>query len=164
MLKREGTGTTGVPTIPISWWSWRPGMRPGNALLLGLPLTFLALLLLLLGLIALSAGIEDSSSPPLQVPATVITHTSNKATGQSQLMLLLQKTAGVPAKATFTLATERAIPLHASVTVSFSPRLHVAYALRAQCALERELRGVPRRLDIIGHAGGRDQAPDRHDR
>ncbi|MDQ2884983.1 MAG: hypothetical protein M3Y39_02760 [Chloroflexota bacterium] len=129
MLKREGTGTTGVPTIPISWWSWRPGMRPGNALLLGIPLTFLSLLLIMFGAITLSAGIEDSSSPPLQVPATVITRMPNKATGQAQLMLLLQKTAGIPTKATFTLASNRAIPLNAPVTVSFSPRLHVAYAL-----------------------------------
>ncbi len=128
-MKQEGTGTTNVPATPISWWSWRPGMRPGNALLLGIPLIFLALLLLLLGAITLSAGIEDSSSPPLQIPATVVGRTLNKSTNQAQLTLRLQKTAGILDKATFTLTDDRAIPLHASVIVSFSPRLHVAYAL-----------------------------------
>jgi hypothetical protein len=125
-MKQEATS---VLTTPISWWSWRPGMRPVNALLLGIPLTFLALLLLLLGALSLIAGIQDNSSPPLQVPASVIARTPNKAIGQSQLMLQLQKTAGIPAKATVTLASDRAIPLHAPVIVSFSPHLHVAYAL-----------------------------------
>ncbi len=128
-MKQEGTDTANVPTAPISWWSWRPGMRPGNALLLGIPLTFLALLLLLLGLIAVSTGIEDSSSPPLQVPATIVGRTLNKSTHQAQLTLHLQKTAGIPAQAMFTLSDDHAIPLHAPVTVSFSPHLHVAYAL-----------------------------------
>ncbi len=125
-IKREATG---VPAGPISWWSWRPGMKPAYALLLGIPLTLLALLLILLGSFTLIAGIEDSSSRPLQVPGTVAGR--GTATSQPQLTLHLQGIAGIPDRVTLAVPASiaRTIPLNAPVVVSYSPRLHFAYAL-----------------------------------
>jgi len=37
----------------ISWWRWRPGIRPRSALLIGIPLIFLAFFFLLIGLYTL---------------------------------------------------------------------------------------------------------------
>jgi hypothetical protein len=125
-MKREATD---VPTGPISWWSWRPGMKPAYALLLGTPLTILALLLTLLGAITLIAGIEDSFSPPLQVPGTVVGR--GTTTSQPQLTLHLKGSAGIPDRVTLAVPTDlaRNMSLNASVVVSYSPRLHFAYAL-----------------------------------
>ena len=39
---------------PISWWSWRPGIRPRNALLIGGSFSLVALLLISLGGVVLS--------------------------------------------------------------------------------------------------------------
>jgi hypothetical protein len=41
---------------PISWWSWRPGIRPLSALAIGGTVSLLALAIISLGLITLTAG------------------------------------------------------------------------------------------------------------
>jgi hypothetical protein len=41
---------------PISWWSWRPGIRPLSALAIGGTISLLALAIVSLGLITLAAG------------------------------------------------------------------------------------------------------------
>ena len=53
-------------TAAISWWSWRPGIKPRNALVFGGLLSFLALLLIGSGLLTLIVGIVDASSPPVK--------------------------------------------------------------------------------------------------
>ncbi|HLI90826.1 MAG TPA: hypothetical protein VKV37_19200 [Ktedonobacteraceae bacterium] len=41
---------------PISWWSWRPGIRPLSALAIGGTISLLALAIVSLGLVTLAAG------------------------------------------------------------------------------------------------------------
>lgn len=50
----------------FAWWSWRPGMSPFAALLIGLPLMLLASACTLTGLYTLVTGIVDSLAPRLQ--------------------------------------------------------------------------------------------------
>src|SRR6266496_641068 len=116
---------------PISWWSWRPGIKPLNALLLGCPLTIFALLMILLGLITLVAGIEDSSSAPLLVPGTVISRSTGTTTSASQLTIHLRRTAGFPSTVALAVPAIVAqhVPINATVTLMYSQRLHFAYAL-----------------------------------
>ncbi len=66
-ITREQQKRPGLDVEPISWWSWRPGIRPRNALFIGGLITVVALLLLGIGLVTLVLGILDSFSPPVQV-------------------------------------------------------------------------------------------------
>ena len=58
---------TSFPTgnSAITWWSWRPGIKPRNAFIIGAPLTLLACFFIGVGLYTLLFGIIDSYSPPL---------------------------------------------------------------------------------------------------
>ncbi len=116
---------------PISWWSWRPGIRPQNALLIGIPCTFIALLMLLLGLITLIAGIADSMSPPLLVPGIVRQRNDGTRISPPHLTIHLQGPQGIPSAVTLTVSdsTFQQVRMNATVTVSYSPHLHFAYAL-----------------------------------
>ncbi len=50
---------------PISWWSWRPGIKPHNALLIGGLISCMALLLASIGLIALLSALEHEGQHAL---------------------------------------------------------------------------------------------------
>ena len=121
---------------PISWWSWRPGIRPQNALLIGIPCTIITLFLTMLGLITLIAGIEDSISPPLRVPGIVWQRSEGTRTSPPQLSIHLQRPKGIPSNITLAVSesTFEHVGTGAAVMVSYSQRLHFAYALdyRAQ--------------------------------
>lgn len=119
---------------PISWWSWRPGIRPQNALLIGIPCTMLALLMAMLGLSTLIAGIEDSMLPPLLVSGIIRHHSAGTQITPPQIILHLQAPAGIPSDVT--LAVSQTIwqqvnvnPDNTGVTVNYSRHLHFAYAL-----------------------------------
>ncbi len=129
-IKRAYERTTREPG-PISWWSWRPGIQPRNALLLGVPITLIALLFLLLGLITLIVGIVDSVSPPLLIPGTVWKHSAGTIISSPQLTIALQGPRSIPATATLSVSTStfQRIKLNAPVIVSYSQHLHFAYAL-----------------------------------
>jgi hypothetical protein len=116
---------------PISWWSWRPGIRAQNALLIGIPCTLITLLMTLLGLITLLAGIVDSMSPPLLVPGIVRLRSEGTRTSPPQLTLHLQGPGGIPSDVTFTVSasTFQQVRVNAAVVVSYSQHLHFAYAL-----------------------------------
>ncbi len=116
---------------PISWWSWRPGIRPQNALLIGIPCTFITLLMTMLGLITLIAGIEDSMSPPLRVPGIVQQRSEGTRTSPPQLTIHLRGPAGIPSDVTLAVSDSilQHIRMNAAVTVSYSQHLHFAYAL-----------------------------------
>jgi hypothetical protein len=120
----------GIPG-PISWWSWRPGIQPRNALLLGVPFTLLALLLTLLGLITLVAGIVDSRSSPLLVPGTVRQHNAGSKISSPQLTIALRGPRSIPDTVTLAVSTStfQHVALNAPVIVSYSQHLHFAYAL-----------------------------------
>jgi hypothetical protein len=50
---------------PISWWSWRPGIKPRNALLIGGLISCMALLMASIGLIALLSALEHEGQHAL---------------------------------------------------------------------------------------------------
>src|SRR2546423_15492982 len=79
----------------VSWWSWRPGIKPRNALILGGCISLVALLLACIGLITLVLGIVDSVSQPLQVTGVVVAHFRNSYDGQPHLKIHLY-TKGFP--------------------------------------------------------------------
>jgi hypothetical protein len=116
---------------PISWWSWRPGIQPRNALLLGVPLTLITLLMVLLGMFTLIAGLEDSTSPPLHVPGTVLDHKAGTQVSAPQLILALRGPKSIPGTVTIAVSqsTFQLVIIKAPVIVSYSPRLHFVYAL-----------------------------------
>jgi len=116
-------------TPAISWWSWRPGIKPRNALVFGGLLSFLGLLLIGSGLLTLIVGTIDASSPPVQIPGTVTGHSTNALDRLPHLTIRLRES-GFP-------AVSPAVPQSISQTihdgdallVDYSPRLHFLYAL-----------------------------------
>ncbi len=127
---RADTKSTNTPG-PISWWSWRPGIRPQNALLIGIPCTFITLFMTMFGLITLVAGIEDSLSPPLLVPGIVQHKSVGTQISPPQLALHLHAPKGIPSDVTLVVSnsTLQYISVHTAIMVSYSQRLHFAYAL-----------------------------------
>ena len=79
---RQKQEASALENETVSWWSWRPGIKPRNAFIIGGLLSLVALLLLCLGLFTLIFGIEDSVSQPLQVPGVVTQHIANSVDGQ----------------------------------------------------------------------------------
>lgn len=114
----------------ISWWSWRPGIRPRNAVLLGGLITLLALLLGSIGLVTLVLGIMDSASAPLQLAGIVASHTTNNLDGFPRLSIRLHAV-GFPASISPVVSKVAFHAIHDgdSVLVDYSPRLRFLYAL-----------------------------------
>ena len=114
----------------FSWWSWRPGIRPGRALLIGVPLMFVAFFFALAGIYSLFAIIIDSNSPPTRIPAIVTGYTSGILDNQPHLSIRLQQNGGsrtiTPA---ITAAQRLAIHSGDPVTLDYSPHLRYLYAL-----------------------------------
>ncbi len=115
---------------PISWWSWRPGIQPRNALLSGGLISVVALLLIGIGAVTLVLAILDSFSPPLEVAGSVYEHTINKLDGQPYLRMRLHAS-GPPAVATATVSHALFQSIHdgESILLVYSPHLHVLYAV-----------------------------------
>lgn len=114
----------------ISWWSWRPGVKPRTVMLIGSLITCVALLFTLTGLIALVFGILDSVSAPLPVSGTVRGHAINGLDGQAHLVVSLS-TVDFPPQVT--AVVDRAVleTVHDgdNVVLDYSPHLHVLLAL-----------------------------------
>jgi hypothetical protein len=116
-------------TAAISWWSWRPGIKPRNALLFGGLLSLLGLLLLCGGLFTLIVGIVDASSPPLQVPGTVTGHATNALDGLPHLTIRLHASGFSVISPAVSPSASQAIHNGDPVLVDFSQHLHFPYAL-----------------------------------
>lgn len=118
-----------VESDAVSWWSWRPGIRPLRAFLFGGLLSLLALFLLVNGVTTLIAGALDSSIAPLRVPAVVVGQ-SKDVLGSPQLILRLDRP-GVSATITLIVsrATARALASGSAVTIDYAPHQHTPYAL-----------------------------------
>lgn len=116
----------------VSWWSWRPGMRPLRAFLFGGLLSLLALFLLMNGVTTLIAGILDSSHAPLRVPGIVAAHTKD-ILGSPQLILHL-KQPGFPTTVTFVVSSSaaKALTNGSVVTIDYAPHQRVPYALESR--------------------------------
>ena len=99
----------------INWWSWRPGIKPRNAILIGGPITLLALLLACIGIISLVLGIMDSFSAPLQFPGIVTNHTMNIIDGLPRLTIRLHA-AGFPTTISPVVPTAVSQSLHKGIT------------------------------------------------
>ncbi len=114
---------------PISWWSWRPGIRPRYALMIGVPVSAVALLLIVIGAFTLLLGILDNGAPPLRVRGTVSGHTSNFI-GQLHVDIHL-RAPDFPqiVSPTVTQAQAQAIHNGDAVVAFYSPHLLVLYAL-----------------------------------
>jgi hypothetical protein len=115
--------------ISISWWSWRPGIKPRNALLFGGLLSLLGLLLLSVGLFTMIVGIVDASSPPLQVPGTVTGHATNALDRLPHLTIRLHESGFPVISPAVSPSTSQAIHDGDPVLVDFSQHLHFLYAL-----------------------------------
>ena len=130
-LANQNNASSTIIYGPISWWSWRPGIQPRNALLLGVPLTLITLFIVLLGLLTLIAGIEDSMSPPLRVPGTILSHSEGTKISSPQLTIALRGPKSIPNTVTLAVSesTFQQVTIKAPVIVSYSQRLHFAYEL-----------------------------------
>jgi hypothetical protein len=121
-----------IESEAVSWWSWRPGIRPLRAFVFGGLLSLLAVFLLVNGLTTLIAVILDSSSAPVRIPGVVTGH-SNNVLGSSQLVIHLQQT-GFPQSITLVVAPATAANLHngSIVSVDYAPHQRIPYALESQ--------------------------------
>jgi hypothetical protein len=114
----------------FTWWSWRPGIRPRRALLLGLPLLLIGFFFVCAGIYALTSILLDSNSLPMRVPGVVTGYTSGLLDNQIHLTIRAQRNGRssivTPA---ITPAEQRAIHSGDRVTLDYSPRLDYLYAL-----------------------------------
>src|SRR6266568_4553093 len=79
----------------VNWWSWRPGIKPRKAMVIGGLITLFALLLIGIGLITLALGVLDGFSPPLQIAGVVAGHSMNNFDGLPHLNIRMH-TPGFP--------------------------------------------------------------------
>ncbi len=115
---------------PISWWSWRPGIKPRNAALIGGSVICIGLLLAGIGLTTLILGIMDSFSAPVRLPGVIVTHSVGIIDRAPRLTIRLREP-GFPPEVAPVVPNTAFHALHDgdSVMVSFSPRLHFLYIL-----------------------------------
>ena len=120
-----------IESEAVSWWSWRPGMKPWHAFLFGGLLSLLALFLLSNGITTLIAGVLDSSTAPLRVPGIVTGHTRD-ILGSPQLTLHLEQS-GFPTTITLVVspATSTDLANGSAVTVDYAPHLRTPYSLES---------------------------------
>ncbi|HLH62171.1 MAG TPA: hypothetical protein VKV20_10860 [Ktedonobacteraceae bacterium] len=114
---------------PISWWSWRPGIKPRNAMLFGGLLASLGLLLVGSGLFTLVVGIIDANSPPVQTPGTVTGHTTTIVDTMPHLIIRLHVYGEPEVAPAVSQSLAKIIRNGDPVLLDYSPRLHFLYAL-----------------------------------
>ncbi len=116
----------------ISWWSWRPGIKPRTAFVIGGLLSLVALMLASIGLITVISGIADNLSQPLLVPGMVTKHLANSFDGQLRLNVRVHTT-GFPAEIlpVVTDSAFRDIHDRDAILLNYSPNLHILYALQS---------------------------------
>jgi hypothetical protein len=129
LLQEEGGHE---PDSTISRWRWRPGMKPRNALNLGLLFSVVGLLFVIIGLVSLIAGIQDSNSPPLQVPGVIAGYTTNVLDSLPHSIIRTEKE-GTTTTIAPAVSRETAQALHVGdhVILDYSQRLHFLYALES---------------------------------
>ncbi len=114
----------------FSWWSWRPGIRPSRALLIGIPLLLVGALFICAGLYALVSILLDSNAPPTRIPGVVTGYSSGLLDNQTHLTIRTQHNGRADTVTpAITLAQKRAIHPGDRVTLDYSPRLSYLYAL-----------------------------------
>jgi hypothetical protein len=116
----------------VSWWSWRPGIKPRIALCIGSLITCIALIFTTIGLLSLVFGILDSVSSPLRLSGIVINHSINAIDGQTNLLVSIHAT-DFPPHVSVTTDKSIAQTVHdgASIVLDYTPHLHVLLALES---------------------------------
>ncbi len=110
----------------VSWWSWRPGIKPWRAFVFGGLSMLLTLFLLLSGVVTLTAGLLDSSLPPLRLTGTVSAR-SKTLLGSPQLTIRFNASTSITLPVS--TAASQALPSGTTVEVDFGPYLHAPYSL-----------------------------------
>lgn len=128
-LPQNQNNNAAQDTGSISWWSWRPGIKPRNAVIFGGLLALLGLLLTGTGLFTLIAGIVDANSPPVQIPGTVMEHTTGVLDSLPHLTIRLRESGNPEVSPAVSQSTSKAISDGDAILVDYSPRLHFLYAL-----------------------------------
>lgn len=119
-----------APARSFSWWTWRPGLAPIQALFIGLPLLLLASLLFATGLYVLIFGIIDGVSPPIQMSGVAIGYTSSSLDNLPRLTIRLDQPRETKEITTaVSPSTSRAIHVGDGVTLDYSQHLHSLYEL-----------------------------------
>ena len=115
----------------ISWWSWRPGIKPLTAFLLGGVLSLLALFLLVNCVTLLSGRLLDNGASPVRVRGVVVGHSVDPL-GASQLVIHLEQP-DFPATITLVVAPTTATLLTngTPVIVDYAQHLRTPYALES---------------------------------
>lgn len=126
-------GNTGqAAAIKIERWRWRPGMNPRFALPAGVVFSFVGLLFILLGLISLIAGIEDSRSAPIQYHGVVTGYTTNNFDNLPHVVMRVQKQGAVITIApAVSHEVAQSLQRGETVIVDYSRRLDFPYALES---------------------------------
>ena len=136
-MAREGTAQSRLQTKaapydsrPVSWWSWRPGIRPHNALLIGGAFSLVALLFISLGIVLLVSSIVDSVSPTLTIPG-VVTHHSITSLDTAYYLTIRLHTTGFPTSVSVAVSAGAYHAIHDgdSILTEYSSHLHVLNAL-----------------------------------
>lgn len=139
MAELKATQGEASPDGPaaFTWWSWRPGISPRLALLIGLPLVFLALFFLTVGALDLVYGISDSFASPIQAQGLVLGYSINGFNHLPQITIRLDQPASSPSGTASTPtvsvpvspAMNRSIHPGDRVILDYSSHLHNLYAL-----------------------------------
>jgi hypothetical protein len=126
---RRQTGQQ-VNADSFSWWSWRPGIRPGRALLIGIPLVFVGFFFILAGTYSLISIISDSNSPPIRIAGVVAGYTNSILDNQTHLSIHVQRN-GTSRTITPAITASEQHVIHSGdeITLDYSPHLGYLYAL-----------------------------------
>lgn len=114
----------------FSWWSWRPGIRPRRALLIGVPVLLVGILFICAAIYALVFILLDSNSPPTRVPGIVTGYSSGLLDNQTHLTIREQRN-GRSSTITTAITPAEQLAIHPGdrVTLDYSPHLGYLYAL-----------------------------------
>jgi len=116
----------------ISKWHWRPGMKPGFALTIGLLFSVVGLLFVIIGLVTLIAGIQDSYSAPVQYHGVVTGYTTSFLDSLPHVMIQVKKeNATTTIAPAVSHAAAQSLHIGDTVIVDYSQRLNFPYALES---------------------------------
>ncbi|HEY6539873.1 MAG TPA: hypothetical protein VIZ18_03005 [Ktedonobacteraceae bacterium] len=120
----------GQSDASFTWWSWRPGIRPCRALLVGVPLLLLGVFFICAGIYALVSILLDSNALPTRIPGIVTGYTSGLLDNQTHLTIRALRN-GRSSTVTPAIIPEEQRAIHTGdrVTLDYSPRLGYLYAL-----------------------------------
>ncbi len=132
--KATPPGNTGQEVATnIARWHWRPGMNPRFALPVGVVFSFVGILFILLGLVSLIAGIQDSRSTPARVPGVITGYTTNIFDNLPHVVIRVEKPGTTITIAPAVSHTDaQSLHFGEAVTVYYSQRLNLPYAIESE--------------------------------